>query len=97
MYGVFSHIGKRNRARIQHLRLDFLGTVFITYPAEVDQEDRSVKPCGAANCISDALELLSANHNLHSFELVFGRKHSVAQKEFTLCSGEEHLESSCEE
>ncbi len=82
MYGFFSRIGRRNRARIRHLRLDFLSTIFIAYPAEVEQGSRYYKPCGAANCIGDALELLSSNHNLHSFELVFGRKDSVAHREF---------------
>ena len=82
MYGFFSRIGRRNRARIWQLRLDFLTTVFIAYPAEVEQGSRFLKPCGAANCIGDALELLSSDHNLHSFELVFGRKDSVAHREF---------------
>ena len=82
MYGFFSRIGRRNRARIRHLRLDFLSTVFIAYPAEVEQGSRFLQPCGAANCIGDALELLSSNHNLHSFELVFGRKDSFAHREF---------------
>ena len=82
MYAFSSRIGRRNRARIRHLRLDFLSTVFIAYPAEVERDSRFSKPCGAANCIGDALELLSLNHNLHSFELVFGRKDSVAHREF---------------
>ena len=73
---------KENRARIRHLRLNFLSTVFIAYPAEVEQGSRFLQPCGAANCIGDALELLSSNHNLHSFELVFGCKDSVAHREF---------------
>ena len=82
MYGFFSRIGRRTRARIRHLRLDSLSTVFVAYPAEVEQNSRFLKPCGAANCIGDALELLSSNQNLHSFELVFGRKDSVAHREF---------------
>ncbi len=80
MYGFFSRIGSRNRARIRHLRLDFLSKVFLPYPDEVERG--SSKPGGAANCIGDALELLSSNHNLHSFELVFGRKDSVADTQF---------------
>ena len=82
MYGCFSRIGRRDRARIRHLRFDFLSTVFIAYRAEVEQGSRFLKPCGAANCIGDALKLLSSDHNLHNFELVFGRKDSVAHREF---------------
>ena len=76
--GFFIRIGRRNRARIHHLRLHFMSTVFIAYPAEVEQGSHSVEPRGKAHWIGDALELLSSNHNLHSFELVFGRKNSVA-------------------
>lgn len=59
-----------------------MSTVFIAHPAEVEHSSRIFKPCGAANCIGDALELLSSNHNLHTFELVFDRKDSVAHREF---------------
>lgn len=73
MYGFFSCIGRGNRLRIRHLRLHFSTSIFILYPAEAEC-NRSVTHCGAANCIGEALELLSSNHNLHNFELVFGLK-----------------------
>ena len=82
MYGFFSRIGRKTRARVPHLRLDFLSTAFIDYPAEVEKGSRFLHPCEAANCIGDAPELLSSNHNLHSFELVFGSKDSVAHRVF---------------
>ena len=80
MYGFFSRIGSRNRARIRHLRLDFLSKDFIAYPDEI--EEGCSRHGGAANYVGDALELLSPHHNLHSFELVFGRKDSVADSQF---------------
>ena len=73
MYGFFSRIGRRNRPRIRHLRLHFSTLFFIYYLAEAEC-DQVVRYCGGANCIGEALELLSSNHNLQSFELVFGRK-----------------------
>ena len=73
-------IGRRNRARIHHLRLHFMSTVFIAYRGEVEQGSHSVERRGAANWIGDSLELLSSNHNLHSFELIFGSKDSVTHR-----------------
>ena len=76
-------IGRRNRARIRHLRLHFMSTAFIAYPAEVSRGSRFLGSHGAANYIGDALELLSSDHNLHSFGLVFGCNDGVAYSEAT--------------
>lgn len=60
-----------------------MSTAFIAYPAEVPRGSRFLGSRGAANYIGDALELLSSDHNLHSFELVFGCNDAVAHSEIT--------------
>lgn len=73
MYGFLSGIGRKNRAKILQLQFDFSTTNFISYPDEGDGRPGSIfhDPGGGANCIGDTLELLSAKHNLRTFELSF--------------------------
>ena len=60
-----------------------MSTAFIAYPDEIPWGSHFFGSRGAAHYIGHALELLSSDHNLHSFELVFGCNDDVAHSDIT--------------
>ncbi|MCJ1454614.1 hypothetical protein MMC28_004967 [Mycoblastus sanguinarius] len=80
MHVFLSRIGRRNRSKIQHLRLSFFSKYFITYP---DQLPSWSPKGGGGSCVADALELLCDDQNLQRVEILFPNEFRRGLTEFS--------------
>ena len=83
LYAFLSHIGKANRLKMRHLRLEFFSDAFVTFPEGPGRyniwQSYGKGGYGGAVYVSEALDLLTDSHRLQTLKVGFsGSEDGVA-------------------